>query len=44
MTRKNYSRDYKREAVQVVTVRGVRIAQAARDPELHADRSAQVGA
>jgi transposase len=36
MTRKNYSREYKREAVQLVTARGVSIAQAARDLDLHA--------
>ncbi len=35
MTRKNYSREYKREAVQLVTARGVSISQAARDLDLH---------
>ena len=35
MTRKNYSREYKREAVQLVTARGVSIAQAARNLDSH---------
>ena len=35
MTRKNYSREYQGEAVQLVTARGVSISQAARDLDLH---------
>ncbi len=34
-TRRRYSREYKREAVRLVTERGVTVAQAARDLGLH---------
>ncbi len=36
MTRRVYSREYKREAAQLVTMRGVSVAQAARDLDVHA--------
>ena len=36
MTRRQFSREFKREAVQLVTVRGVSVAQAARDIDVHA--------
>ena len=36
MTRRVYSREYKREAAQRVTVRGVSVAQAAKDLDVHA--------
>lgn len=36
MTRRKFSREFKREAVQLVTQRGVSVAQAARDLDLHA--------
>ena len=36
MTRRQFSREFKREAVQLVTVRGVSVAQAARDLDVHA--------
>jgi len=36
MTRRVYSREYKREAAQLVTARGVSVAQAARDLDVHA--------
>ena len=35
MTRRKFSREFKREAVHLVTERGVSIAQAARDLDLH---------
>jgi transposase len=35
MTRRKFSREFKREAVNLVTERGVSIAQAARDLDLH---------
>lgn len=35
MTRRQFSREFKREAVQLVTERGVSVAQAARDLDLH---------
>ena len=35
MTRRQFSREFKREAVQLVTEGGVSIAQAARDLDLH---------
>ena len=35
MTRRQFSREFKREAVQLVTERGASIAQAARDLDLH---------
>lgn len=35
MTRRQYSREFKTEAVQLVTERGVSIAQSARDLDLH---------
>ena len=35
MTRRQFSREFKREAVHLVTVRGVSVAQAARDLDLH---------
>jgi len=36
MTRRQFSREFKREAVHLVTQRGVSVAQAARDLDLHA--------
>lgn len=36
MTRRVFSREFKREAVHLVTQRGVSVAQAARDLDLHA--------
>lgn len=36
MTRRQFSREFKREAVQLVTVRGVSVARAARDIDVHA--------
>ena len=36
MTRRQFSRAFKREAVQLVTMRGVSVAQAARDLDVHA--------
>ena len=36
MTRRKFSREFKREAVHLVTHRGVSVAQAARDLDLHA--------
>jgi len=36
MTRRVYSREFKHEAVQLVTMRGVSAAQAARDLDVHA--------
>ncbi len=36
MTRRSFSREFKREAVHLVTQRGVSLAQAARDLDLHA--------
>ena len=36
MTRRVYSSEYKREAVKLVTVRGVSVAQAAKDLDVHA--------
>ena len=36
MTRRQFSREFKREAVQLVTMRGVSVAQAARDLDVHA--------
>lgn len=36
MTRRQFSREFKREAVHLVTVRGVSVAQAARDIDVHA--------
>lgn len=36
MGRRQYSEEFKREAVHLVTVRGVSIVQAARDLDLHA--------
>lgn len=36
MTRRVYSREFKREAAQLVTTRGVSVAQAARDLDMHA--------
>jgi len=36
MTRRTFSREFKREAVLLVKQRGVRVAQAARDLDLHA--------
>jgi len=36
MTRRVYSREYKREAAQLVTMGGVSVAQAARDLDVHA--------
>ncbi len=36
MTRRVYSSEFKQEAVQLVTVRGVSVAQAARDLDVHA--------
>jgi len=35
MTRRQFSREFKREAVHLVTVRGVSVAQAARDLDVH---------
>lgn len=35
MTRRQFSREFKREAVQLVVERGVSVAQAARDLDLH---------
>lgn len=35
MTRRQYSREFKQEAVQLITERGVSVAQAARDLDLH---------
>ena len=35
MTRRIFSREFKREAVHLVTQRGVSVAQAARDLDLH---------
>lgn len=36
MTRRKFSREFKREAVHLVMLRGVSVAQAARDLDLHA--------
>lgn len=36
MTRRVYSSEFKQEAAQLVTVRGVSVAQAARDLDVHA--------
>ena len=36
MTRRVFSREFKREAVHLVTQRGVSVAQAARNLDLHA--------
>jgi transposase len=36
MTRRVFSREFKREAVHLLTQRGVSVAQAARDLDLHA--------
>ena len=36
MTKRKFSREFKREAVHLVTQRGVSVAQAARDLDLHA--------
>ena len=36
MTRRVYSREYKRETAQLVTARGVSVAQAAKDLDVHA--------
>ena len=36
MTRRIFSREFKREAARLVTVRGVSVAQASRDLDVHA--------
>jgi len=36
MTRRIFSREFKREAAQLVTVRGLSVAQASRDLDVHA--------
>ena len=36
MTRRQFSHEFKREAVYLVAVRGVSVAQAARDLDVHA--------
>ena len=36
MTRRIFSREFKREAAQLVTMRGVSVAQASRDLDVHA--------
>lgn len=36
MTRRQFSREFKTEAVHLVTMRGVSVAQAARDLDVHA--------
>jgi len=36
MTTRQFGREFKREAVQLVTARGVSVAQAARDIDVHA--------
>lgn len=36
MTRRVYSREFKREAAHLVTARGVCVAQAAKDLDVHA--------
>ena len=35
MTRRQFSREFKREAIQLVTTRGVSVAQAAKDLDVH---------